>query len=77
MTEYNASDLLSRLRADREGIMETRRLLAQSRLSVSSAEDSLSDELGDVEDSDEAEMAGPPTDLVAPEDSAEKAALVA
>jgi hypothetical protein len=68
MTEYNASDLLSRLRADREGIMETRRLLAQSRLSVSSAEDSLSDELGDVEDSDEAEMAGPPTDLVAPEE---------
>jgi len=32
MTEYNASDLLARLRADREGILATRRMLEDSRL---------------------------------------------
>ena len=66
MTEYNASDLLSRLRADREGIMETRRLLAQSRLSA--PEGSLSDETSDFEDSDEALVTETPSDLVAPEE---------
>jgi hypothetical protein len=66
MTEYNASDLLSRLRADREGIMETRRLLAQSRLSASEA--SVSDETSEVEDSDEELAAELPSDLVAPEE---------
>jgi len=67
MTEYNASDLLSRLRADREGIMQTRRLLAQSRLSAPS-EDSLSDGSSDIEDSDEVVVAESPSDLVAPEE---------
>lgn len=67
MTEYNASDLLSRLRADREGIMETRRLLAQGRPSAPS-EGSLSDGASDVEDSDAAVPAGSPSDLVAPEE---------
>src|SRR5277367_1671565 len=32
MTEYNASDLLARLRADREGILATRQMLEASRL---------------------------------------------
>jgi hypothetical protein len=67
MPEYNASDLLSRLRADREGIMETRRLLAQSRLSAASEEAS-SDEASDLEDSNESGGAGSPSDLVAPEE---------
>jgi hypothetical protein len=68
MTEYNASDLLSRLRADREGIMETRRLLAQSRLSTPSAEPTPPAEAGEVEDSDVAVAARPPSDIVAPEE---------
>jgi hypothetical protein len=68
MTEYNASDLLSRLRADREGIMETRRLLAQSRLSATSAEASPSDEESAVQDPDAAAAAGSPSDLVAAEE---------
>ena len=32
MTEYNASDLLARLRADREGILATRQMLEETRL---------------------------------------------
>jgi hypothetical protein len=67
MTEYNASDLLSRLRADREGIMETRRLLAQSRPSAPS-DGLLSDGARDAEHVDEAVTAGSPSDLVAPEE---------
>jgi hypothetical protein len=68
MTEYNASDLLSRLRADREGIMETRRLLAQSRLSATAAEASLPDEESGDQESDDAATVGSPSDIVAAEE---------
>jgi hypothetical protein len=78
MTEYNASDLLSRLRADREGIMETRRLLAQSRLGTSAAVDAPStDPVGAegevidaaaVDPSDAEAAADLPSELVAAEE---------
>jgi regulator of protease activity HflC (stomatin/prohibitin superfamily) len=68
MTEYDASDLLSRLRADREGIMETRRLLAQSRLSTPSSEAALSEDANGLSDAEVVVMAGSYPDLVAPEE---------
>jgi hypothetical protein len=68
MTEYNASDLLSRLRADREGIMQTRRLLAQSQPSAPSEGASPSDEASRAEDTHGAVTAGSPSDLIAPEE---------
>jgi hypothetical protein len=68
MTEYNASDLLSRLRADREGIMQTRRLLAQSRLSAPAADASLPGHAGDVEDAESVVTAQSLSDLVAAEE---------